>query len=211
MRKLTVKSNNLFKGYKIGGLAFGQYLSLKTHEKLAAQINFIENVVTKISQIKYDQGLGWPANLWGLSLQIDGRIKQIDIIADPANACMLTLEIGELIEKINNLPLTKQAILNFKQMVTQEESLEHTHQTRVNGADIANKKIGAKKDVKMLLVLKKWHTLGEEGKPERNRVSNIVNHLKDESGVPIKISRNAVTGYLTEAGLWTKQIKNKSN
>jgi hypothetical protein len=194
MKKLTVESHDLFKGYKIGGLVHGQYLSLTAHKKLSAQLNFIENIVIKISQVKYDQNLGWPANLWHLALQIDNCIKQIDIHADPAISCMLTLEIGKLIEKINKLPLTKQAILNFEQIM-------ETRQTRVNGADIANEKIAANKDNRKALVIKKWRMLAEEEIPKENRVSIIVNYLKDENGNPIKITQNTVRTYLKEANL----------
>jgi hypothetical protein len=195
MKKLTVESHDLFKGYKIGGLVYGQYLSLTAHKKLSAQLNFIENIVIKISQVKYDQNLGWPANLWHLALQIDNCIKQIDIHADPASACMLTLEIGVLIEKINKLPLTKKAILNFEQ-------IEEVHQTRVKGADIANERISAKKDYKKELVIKKWHELVAEGVAKQERVSKITTYLKTKKAPPITISRNSVINYLKEEDLW---------
>jgi hypothetical protein len=195
MKKLTVKSNNLFKGYKIGGLVYGQYLSLTTHEKLSAQLSFIENIVSKIFQVKYVQNSDWPANLQHLALQIDNLIKKIDIDADSASSCMLTLEIGELIEKINKLPLTKQAILNFEQ-------IEEVHQTRVKGADIANERISAKKDYKKELVIKKWHELVAEGAAKQERVSKITTYLKTKKAPPITISRNSVINYLIQEDLW---------
>nr|WP_297349009.1 hypothetical protein [uncultured Glaciecola sp.] len=208
VKKLTVQSNNLFKGYKIGGLYHGEYISLTAAEKLAAQLNYIEEVVTKISRIKYDIKLGWPSNLWHLALQVNDRIKRIELNADPANACMLTLEIGELIERINSLPLTKQAILNFDQMVTQQDSLEKTKKERQVGAAIANEIVAEKTKEKKELVIKKWHELEDQETDERHRVSNITNHLKDENGQEVKISTNTVKSYLKEAGLTPKKTSN---